>query len=66
MDQMGTKRPFAAEIELLSKGRPVLYTSRIAGLDLQLVNGVLRVGRRIDQVEISWGAKDPTMSHISS
>ena len=45
------------EVESLSKGRPVPRASRIASLDPQLVNEVLRVGGRIYQAELSWGSK---------
>ena len=41
----------------MSKGRPALRTGRIAGLNLQFLNGVLHVGGRIDQAELSWEAK---------
>lgn len=43
---------FPAEVESLSKGRPVPCTSRITSLDPQLVDRVLRFGGRIDQAEL--------------
>ncbi|XP_028405257.1 uncharacterized protein LOC114527763 [Dendronephthya gigantea] len=50
---------FPAEVEALSKGRPVSRDSRIASLDPQLVDGILRVGGRIDKTELPWDAKHP-------
>ena len=53
------KNRFAAEVESLSKGRPVPRTSRVVSLDPQLVDGILCVGGRIDQAELPWEAKHP-------
>ncbi|XP_048586794.1 uncharacterized protein LOC116618440 [Nematostella vectensis] len=50
---------FAREIESLEKGQPVPRASRIANLDPQLVDGVLRVGGRIDRADIPWETKHP-------
>jgi hypothetical protein len=50
---------FGVEIESLSKGRPFAQASRIADLNPQLVNGILRVGGRIDKAELPWEAKHP-------
>jgi hypothetical protein len=50
---------FGVEIESLSKGRPAAQASRIADLNPQLVNGILRVGGRIDKAELPWEAKHP-------
>ena len=50
---------FGVEIESLSKGRPSAQASRIADLNPQLVNGILRVGGRIDKAELPWEAKHP-------
>ena len=50
---------FGAEIESLSKNRPIARGSRIASLDPQLTDGVLRVGGRIDKAELSWETKHP-------
>jgi hypothetical protein len=44
---------------LMSKGRPSAQASRIADLNPQLVNGILRVGGRIDKAELLWEAKHP-------
>lgn len=41
------------------KGRPVPRASRIANLDPQMVNGVLRVGGRADLAELPWEATHP-------
>ncbi len=49
---------FGVEIESLSKGRPAAQASRIADLNPQL-NGILRVGGRIDKAELPWEAKHP-------
>ena len=43
---------FKDEIEALKKGRPVPRDSRISSLEPQLVDGVLRVGGRIENAEI--------------
>ena len=48
---------FGAEIEALREGRPVPRNSRISSLDPQLVDGVLRVGGRIQKAEIPWESK---------
>ncbi|XP_048578060.1 uncharacterized protein LOC116619332 [Nematostella vectensis] len=50
---------FTREIESLEKGQPVPRASRIANLDPQLVDGVLRVGGRIDRADIPWETKHP-------
>ncbi|XP_048587422.1 uncharacterized protein LOC116616705 [Nematostella vectensis] len=50
---------FAREIESLEKGQPVPRASRIANLDPQLVDGVLRVGGRKDRADIPWETKHP-------
>jgi hypothetical protein len=51
--------PFGVEIESLSKGCAAAQASRIADLNLQLVNGILCVGGRIDKAELPWEAKHP-------
>ena len=53
------KDRFTDEITSLSKGNPVSRTSRIASLDPQLFEGVLRVGGRIDKAKLPWEAKHP-------
>ncbi|XP_032228574.2 uncharacterized protein LOC116612041 [Nematostella vectensis] len=52
---------FARKIESLEKGQPVPRASRIANLDPQLVDGVLRVGGRIDRADIPWETKHPIL-----
>ena len=53
------KDRFTDEITSLSKGNPVSRTRRIASLDPQLFEGVLRVGGRIDKAELPWETKRP-------
>ena len=53
------KDRFTDEITLLSKGNSASRTSRIASLDPQLFEGVLRVGGRIDKAELPWETKHP-------
>ena len=53
------KDRFTDEITSLSKRNPVSRTSRIASLDPQLFEGVLRVGGRIDKAELPWETKHP-------
>ena len=48
---------FGAEIESLSKNRPIARGSRIASRDPQLTDGVLRVGGSIDKAELPWETK---------
>ncbi|CAB4024185.1 Hypothetical predicted protein [Paramuricea clavata] len=56
---------FGVEVESLSKGRPAAQASRIADLNPQLVNGILRVGGRIDKAELPWKAKHPIiLDHV--
>ena len=50
---------FGVEIESLSKNRPIARGNRIASLDPQLTDGVLRVGGRIDKAELPWETKHP-------
>ena len=57
----GQSDRFQVEIEALTKGRLVPRDSRIAGLDPQLVDGVLRVGGRIEKAEIPWESKHPVI-----
>jgi hypothetical protein len=55
---------FGVEIESLSKGRPAAQASRIVDLNPQLVNGILRVGGRIDKAELPWEAKHPIILYF--
>jgi hypothetical protein len=57
----GQGNRFRDEIEVLRKGRPVPRDSRIASLDPQLMDGVLRVGGRIEKAEIPWESKHPVI-----
>ncbi|CAB4034531.1 PREDICTED: uncharacterized protein LOC107329134, partial [Paramuricea clavata] len=50
---------FRVEIESLWKGRSAAQANRIADLNPQLLNGILRVGGRIDKAELPWEAKHP-------
>ena len=52
------KDRFTDEITSLPKGEPGFSrTSRIASVDPQLLEGVLRVGGRIDKAELPWETK---------
>ena len=50
---------FHVEIDALSSRLPIPPSSRIASLDPRLVDGVLRVGGRMDKAEIPWSARHP-------
>jgi hypothetical protein len=57
----GQSDRFRDEIEALRKGRPVPRNSRIASLDPQLVDSVLRVGGKIEKAKIPWESKHPVI-----
>ena len=50
---------FGAEIESLSKNRPIARGSSIASLHPQLTDEVLRVGGHIDKAVLPWETKHP-------
>ena len=56
---------FGAEIESLSKNRPIARRSHIASLDPQLTDGVLRKGGHIDKAELPWETNHPiVLDHL--